>query len=303
MKKWGLALGGGGILGLAHVGVLQALEAQGLRPSIVTGTSAGAVVAALYACGVDLAGMPDVTAKALLEDDRWVDVQPEVQAQIQAQAQTQSLPLSAGIRPMALSGLISGDLIEAAIDRVVHGARLRDAEVGLAVTSVDIISGSIVVFTNVPPSSRSSAEALALAGRVYVTDAKLSEALRASVSMPGVFVPKKLGPWSLVDGGVRDMVPVYEARRMGAEEVVAVDLSLHVEKPQKTGNAVSILSRSFALASRESTERCLNEHASLTLQPDVWEYGLPTPTKLRNLMDEGRKCVEANLTRLIAVLR
>lgn len=291
MKKWGLALGGGGILGVAHIGVLQALEALDLRPYIITGTSAGSIVAGMYACGVDLTRVADITSKATLEEDEAVDMQ--------------AVALGAGQKftPLAFSGLMGGDLIELAIDRLVKGARLKDVRLSLAFMSVDITSGAIVVFTNTPPSSRSSAQALEMAGRLYVSDAKVSEALRASVSVPGVFVPKKFGPWSLVDGGIRDMVPVYEAKRMGADEVVAIDLSSHVEKPQKTTNAVSILSRSFALASRERTERYLTENASLTLQPEVWESGLPSKAKIRDLIDAGRKCVEDASARLLSILR
>jgi NTE family protein len=294
MKKWGLALGGGGILGLAHIGVLQLIEARGLRPSIVTGTSVGAIVAGLYASGVDLSGVEDVAAKVLVQEDEPLDIRGE------------DAPHAAGawspIAPLALSGLIGGDMIEAAIDRVVRGARLTDARMGLAITSVDIITGSIVIFTNVAPRTRSSMRALELAGRLYVTDAKVAEAIRASVSIPGVFKPKRLRSWSLVDGGIRDMVPAYEARRMGAEEVVAVDLSLHVEKPQNVGNLVAILSRSFQLASRETTERSLTDHASIILQPDVCECGLLTPTRCRELVQAGRTCAESHLPRLVAML-
>lgn len=292
MKKWALALGGGGILGIAHIGVLLALEDIGLRPDIITGTSAGSVVAGLYACGVDLNRIADITSKAALEEDEVLDMRISLRA------------LDAGetLRPLAFPGLIGGDLIEAAIDRVVKGARLADARVKLAVMSVDIISGSIIVFTNDPPSSRSSVEALGMAGRQYVSDAKMCEALRASFSIPGVFVPKKFGPWALVDGGIRDMVPVYEAKRMGADEVIAVDLSSHVERPQRATSAVSILSRSFALACRERTEKYLAENASVTLQPEVWEPGLPTPAKVRELVDQGREAVEGASARLLSIL-
>ncbi|MGE5578658.1 MAG: patatin-like phospholipase family protein [Bacillota bacterium] len=288
MKKWGLALGGGGILGLAHVGVIQVLEQLGLGPSVITGTSAGAIVAGLYAAGVDLSGLEDITTKALTQEEEPIDVP--------------FLAASTGITAMGFSGLIGGNFIEKAIDKFTHGATLRDARIPVALMSVDIVTGGIVVFTNSPPWSRTMTQALGMAGRTYVTDAKLSEAIRASISVPGVFKPKQFRSWSLVDGGIRDMVPVYEARRMGAEEVVAVDLSLHVEKPQAASNAVSILSRSFALASRESTERNINEHASITLQPDVYESGLPTPTKCKGLIQAGRECAERHIPRIKAML-
>lgn len=288
MKKWGLALGGGGILGLAHIGVIQVLEQLGLGPSVITGTSAGAIVAGLYAAGVDLSGLEDITVKTLTHEEEPVEVPV--------------LAASTGITAMGFSGLIAGNFIEKTIDKFTRGIWLKDARMPVALMSVDIITGGIVVFTNSPPRSQTMVQALGMAGRTYVTDAKLSEAIRASISVPGVFKPKEFGPWSLVDGGIRDMVPVYEARRMGAEEVVAVDLSLHVEKPQVPGNAVSILSRSFQLASRESTERNINEHASITLQPDVYESGIPTPTKCKALIRAGRECAKKHIPRIMSML-
>jgi NTE family protein len=288
VKKWGLALGGGGILGLAHVGVIQVLEELGLGPSVITGTSAGAIVAGLYAAGVDISGLEDVTTRALTHEEEPVDIPV--------------LAASTGINAMGFSGLIGGSVIEKALDRFARGINLEDARIPVALVSVDIVTGGIVVFTNSPPRSRTMIQALGMAGRTYVTDAKLSEAIRASISVPGVFKPKSFGPWLLVDGGIRDMVPVYEARRMGAEEVVAVDLSLHVEKPQSPGNAVSILSRSFQLASRENTQRNINEHASITLQPDVYESGLPTPAKCKTLIRAGRECAEKHIPRIMSML-
>lgn len=286
MKKWGLALGGGGILGFAHIGVLRALEATGLGPSIITGTSAGAVVAGLYAAGVDFGRMEDVTAKALTGEDEPVDM-PALSV--------------GGTAAMGLSGLLGGNVVEAAIDKVARGARLSDARMPVALTAVDIVTGALVVFTNSPPRSQTSAKALGMSGRVYVTDAKISEAIRASVSVPGVFKPKRFRSWTLVDGGVRDMVPVYEARRMGAEEVVAVDLSTYVDRPQTPGNAVAILSRAFAIATRESTEKTIAENASIILQPDVFEDGMPTAAKWRSLIEAGRDCVEKHRPRLLSM--
>lgn len=286
MRKWGLALGGGGIYGFAHIGVLQVLERCGLVPDVIAGTSAGALVSGLWASGVDLTRIEKESSEVLLRDESF---EPEIQP----------LSRSSDVVQTGISGFVGGSLIESTIDRLTGGACLKDARIPLAITSVDLVTGALVIFTNEPPRRRAMIESLGVRGRVYVTDAKISEAVRASISIPGVFAPKKLGEFTLVDGGVRDMVPVFEVRRMGAEEAVAVDLGLHVDSPHRPSNLLSVLSRSFSLSARDTTQRYLHEYATLTLQPDVVSVtGLMTPAKVRSLISAGRVCAEKALDRL-----
>lgn len=140
-------------------------------------------------------------------------------------------------------------------------------------------------------------------GRVYVTDAAVSAAIRASISMPGVFAPKRFGQWSLIDGGIKDMVPVFEVARMGAREVVGVDLGLHVDRPMKPTNLISILARSVSISARETTERYLGKYATLTLQPDVASAsGIPMPACAKELIRLGRVCAEKALPRITTLI-
>lgn len=275
--------------GLAHIGVLQVLERCGLLPDVIAGTSAGAVVAGLWASGVNLTRMESETTEALMADESHY---PEVR------------PMNASaITQKGLTGLVGGGAIEATINRLTCNASLRDARIPLAITSVDIVTGSLIVFTNDPPMKQAIIESLAMKGRIYVTDARIAEAARASVSIPGVFTPKAFGEFTLVDGGIRDMVPVFEVRRMGAAEAIGVDLGLHVDRPHKPSNLVSVVSRSFSLSARETTQRNLQEYATMTLQPDVVSVtGLLTPTKARNLVSAGRVCAERALERLARIV-
>lgn len=290
MRKWGLALGGGGIYGLAHIGVLEVLERCGLVPDVIAGTSAGALVAGLWASGVDLTRIEKESGDVFFNDDIY-------------DAEIKPLSRSLEIAQMAIGGLVGGSLIESTVDRLTGGASLCDARIPLAITSVDLETGFLVVFTNDPPKSNAMTECLRARGRIYVTDAKISEAVRASISIPGVFVPKKFAEFTLVDGGVKDMVPVFEVRRMGAEEAVGVDLGLHAEHPQKPTNLLSVLSRSFSLATRETTKRYLQEHATLILEPDVVSVtGFMTPAKAKSLISAGRVCAEKALGRLCRIV-
>jgi NTE family protein len=290
MRKWGLALGGGGIYGLAHIGVLQVLERCGLVPDVIAGTSAGALVAGLWASGVHLTRIEREFSDVLLRDELY-------------QAEIKPLSRSPDVAQMGIGGLIGGSLVESTIDRLTGGASLCDARIPLAITSVDVVSGFLVIFTNDPPRTRTMIESLKARGRLYVTDAKISEAVRASISIPGLFVPKKFEDFTLVDGGVRDMVPVFEVRRMGAREAVGVDLGLHVEHPYRPSNLMSVLSRSFSLSTRETTRRYLQEYATLTLEPDVVSVsGFMTPAKMKSLISAGRVCAEKALGRLCRIV-
>lgn len=277
MRAWGLALGAGGILGFAHIGVLEVLRDKGLSPTAIAGTSAGAIVAALYSCGTSLDVVKEATFSALVEN------RPSDTAQIEVALQPAAL---------TLDGIIRGDMTESLLERFLGGKRLKDAVLPVAITAVDLISGKEVVFTNDPPDkSRISTK------RVYVTDARIAEAVRASISIPGVFVPKRFDGFMLVDGGIKDMVPCYEVRRMGAQEVLAVDLGGHAERPQRVTGMYAILSRSFALCARENTVATLQEHASIVIQPEVFDVGFPTPAKVRMLIEAGRIAAEKAISR------
>lgn len=276
MKKWGLALGAGGILGFAHIGVIQVMEEYGLKPAFISGSSAGAIVAALYSVGFKPRRIQNEVTKMAARNDLWDPV-----------------PADEKVSAMGISGIIGGKVIEGIFDVMLKGKSLKSASMPLSICSVDLISGEIVVFTNEKPIS----DARVLPGRVYLDDCKISEAVRASISIPGIFVPKKIGGFHLVDGGVKDMVPAYEARRMGAEEVIAVDLGVHAERPEYATNLLSVVMRSFALASRETVVEQLKAHASLVLQPRVEDLGFPTPDKINKLIQEGRRCALENMGR------
>lgn len=257
-------------------------------PRVIAGTSVGALVGGLYAAGISLGRIVSAVAEACGFEGRNRDTM---------QVSHGDAPV-----PLGISGLIGGGFVEDAIDAVVKGIGIDDVDTGLAITSVDLESGAIVVFTNRRPAPDVSRCGVAAGLRVYVGGVKLSAAIRASISIPGLFVPRRMDKWLLVDGGVKEMVPAYEARRMGADRVVAVDLGKHVEKPMGSDDVVSILFRSFAIATRESAEKALRDHADLVLQPEVSGGGFPGPSRIRELYEAGVSCARENLGRLMDII-
>ena len=284
MAKWGLCLGGGGVLGFAHLGVLEVMEEHGLRPSCIAGTSAGAIVAALYALGIPLPNIASAMEAFALE---------------QRKALSLCVPRPR-LHPLSLhgpAGLIGGEAIEAILHKVTGGRKLSETNLPVSIVSVDLVTGETVVFTSeAPPVTHRCGS-----GRSYIVDAAVSEAVRASISIPVVFAPKILGQRVLVDGGVKELIPAYETRRMGADEVVAVDVSSEADKPQKVSGMLGVLLRTFTVMEREATSRHLAEYASLVIQPETGHASFPTPAEARRLVEAGRAAARASIDRWVAI--
>lgn len=175
----GLALSGGNVRGVAHIGVLAVLEEAGIRPDLVAGTSAGSLVGAFYCAGWDSA--------RLLQEIRnfsWREVaRPR-------------LP-----DPM---GLLDSEMIEEWITRRLGDIRFENLDIPFAAVATDLVSGE----------------------RVVLREGPVAPAVRASCAIPGLFSPYVTPDGRiLVDGGVVDNLPVRAAREMGAEAVLAVNVS------------------------------------------------------------------------------
>jgi len=246
-KKWGLALGAGGFHGIAHLGVLRTLTDEGFFPDLIAGTSAGALAAGLYASGVDLGTAADTIA---------------------SMNTPQMLDFSGGLRSMvpglilSRMGIIQGDLVEQALEKMTEGRTLAEANPPVAIEAVDLSSGELVVMASFRPPGPSP-----LPKTVYYTDATIAQAMRASISIPGLFVPRQLFGRQLVDGGVRDMVPTRLLRSMGAEVVVAVDLGTTVDNRQEVTNFPAVIMRALALLEREATRQQLPATADVLIAP------------------------------------
>ena len=247
-----LALGGGAARGFAHVGVIKALEAQGIVPDIVVGTSAGAVVGALYAAGHS--GFELQRLVLQMEDGQFSDW---------------SLPDR---------GVIKGEALQNFVNQAVGQRPLEKLGKLLAVVATDLHSGEPVVFRS----------------------GNTGMAVRASSSVPGLFQPVAINGREYVDGGLVSPVPVHTARTLGADFVIAVDISA---KPQhgKTQSTIDVLLQTFAIMGQSISRYELPE-ADIVIRPYTPEIS-PTDFQGRHLaVLEGEKAVAAILPDLKARL-
>ena len=248
----GLALGGGAARGFAHIGVIQVLEEAGIRPDLVVGTSAGSLVAALYAAG---RSGPELARVALLMDE-------------------------SAITDWAFPGrgLIRGEALAKYVREQTGGRTIEQLPMPLGIVATDLDSGSGTLFQR---------------GDVGV-------AVRASSAVPAVFQPVKIGNREYVDGGLVSPVPVRFARQMGAELVIAVDISSPPD-----GNATSdpfkMLLQTFAIMGRSINQWELKD-ADIVLRPRLGGVSSADFTARRQAIDAGREAAIAQLPTLRARL-
>ena len=196
----GIAFGGGGVRGFVHLGVMRALDEAGIRADVVTGASAGAIAASLYASGMTYSEIE--TAAGAVSEFTLADV--EINRQ----------------------GLLKGQALAEWVDGVTGHRRIREFPIALGITVTDLTNGKAL----------------------FVVDGDVGEAVQASATVPGAFVPVQSNGITLVDGGILSLVPVRLARDMGADVVVAVDIYCGGHGTSK-GTAIDTVMKTFRLQS------------------------------------------------------
>ncbi|MDN5332575.1 MAG: hypothetical protein PWP45_1800 [Tepidanaerobacteraceae bacterium] len=283
--RFGLVLSGGGFRGAVHLGILKAFHENGIYPEIVAGTSAGSIAAAFYACGVNI----DWFAREVRCMKPWKVLDP-------------AFPLAAILallyrfwlrRPSVMAkwpeGLFRGDKIESWLDGVFTGKTFDELKVPLSVVSVDVESGETVVFCpkkNIPHKG--------MRNTVFISDVPVSTAVRASISLPGVFVPKRIMGRKLIDGGVKNNVPVDVAFHQGAAKVVAVDLGKSKGK-RKVKSILDVLMASIDIMGSELNYCVQKEYPALYLYPEVQGIGYDDFYMIPELIKFGEEFAKRSL--------
>ena len=219
--KIGLALGGGAARGFAHIGVIKALEAQGIVPDLVVGTSAGSLVAALYAAGNNGFALH----KMALEMD-------------EATISDWSVPLFA-----KATGVLKGEALQNYVNKAVGNQPIERLKVPFGAVATDLNNGQPILFRR----------------------GNTGAAVRASSAVPGVFQPVRVGERSYVDGGLVSPVPVRFAREMGADFVIAVNISSQPDA-QPANSTLDVLLQTFAIMGQSINHYELRE-ADVVIQP------------------------------------
>lgn len=250
--KIGVALGGGAAKGFAHIGVIKMLEANGFEPVVISGTSAGSVVGALYASGMNAFQMQE---KAVALD----------------QASIRDVRLFSG-------GLIQGQKLQDYVNEQVAGRNLQQLRKPLAVVATRLEDGHRTVFTR----------------------GNVGQAVRASSSIPGVFEPVAISGKTYVDGGVVSPVPVDAARQLGAEVVIAVDISSRASG-QRPDGLLGTVNQSIAIMGQRLGEQEL-ARAEVIIRPQVLDIGAADFAQRGRAIVEGEKAAQAAMPQIRAAV-
>jgi NTE family protein len=218
----GLALGGGAARGFAHIGVIKALEARNVQIDLVAGTSAGSVVAALYAAG--MTGIA-INKLALTMDEASI---------------------SDWAMPFRSRGLLQGIALQNYLNTTLHNRPIEKMNKPLGIVATDLRSGQPILFQR---------------GNTGV-------AVRASCSVPSIFEPVTIGGHEYVDGGLVSPVPASFARQMGADFVIAVDISSN-PATAATQNSFDVLMQTFTIMGQTIKTYELDKYANVVIRPNL----------------------------------
>ena len=246
----GCQVAGGAARGFAHIGVIQVLEEAGIKPNLVVGTSAGSVVAAIYASGktgAQLQRIADVMDQSALTD--WN-------------------------MSILKRGMMRGEALERFIRQQTGSKNIEQLPLSLGVVATDLQSGEGILFQK----------------------GDIATAVHASSAVPSVFEPVKIGEREYVDGGLVSPVPVRYARQMGADIVVAVDISSTPEG-NKSEDMFKILLQTFTIMSKSISSYELVQ-ADILVRPALLGVSSIEFANRQQSIDAGRAAMKQAIPKL-----
>lgn len=255
--KIGLALGSGGSRGLAHAGVLDALEEVGIRADCIAGTSMGSIIGALYAQNPDPDWVWD-RVNLYVNDEAcastWATYVPRETDNEEEMLQSRLASIfdfmqrkMIAVKTVTRPWLQDAEHLRGPLTRVVTAESFADLQIPFAAVALDLVSGEPVVYNDGP----------------------LIDALYASSAIPAIFPPIRKNGRLIVDGGGPFRVPVDACRDLGADLVIAVDIPAFEETHFSTG--MDLILRSNTIA-RQRLNEYVCAAADFVIRPDVTEY-------------------------------
>jgi NTE family protein len=277
-ERIGLALGGGGARGLAHIGVLMVLEREGIPIDLIVGTSIGALVGAAYASGIS----PDELKKRV---DVYLN-SPEFQSSAMRAFETAHAKGVLGltqkiqtflrnrfylIQAMFKPGILSNEDFQTTIDYFIPDIQIEETRIPFRAVATDLVSGEQVTFSEGP----------------------LRQAVMASCAVPGAVAPLKEGQKLLSDGGIICLVPSSVARREGADIVIAVAVDRGI-RSEELRNVVDVYLRVSEIMA-EKLKECELADADVVILPEVGDLHWSNFSQAMNLIGEGEKAAREKL--------
>lgn len=253
--KIGIALGGGGALGFAHLGVLQVLEEENIPMDVIAGCSMGSLLGGIYASGCTLDKL--ISFARVFNDRRYMD--PNV--------------------PFTKEGAFRGDKVEDLVRTMTEGIAIQQCKLPFICL----------------------ATCLEEAAAVYFTKGPLAHAIRASISIPGVFDPVTENGRTLVDGGVMDRTALSALVQLNPDVRIAVDVSYRGTPLPTPKTATEVLSCSYQILSWHAAEPHL-ALASTVIAPDTTKFSGFSYSNIDEVIEAGTVAAKAAMPKIREVI-
>jgi NTE family protein len=286
--KIGLALGGGGARGLAHIGVLKVLDREKIPIHCIAGTSAGSIIGAMYA-QLQSADDTEERIRNYFSSERFRDSGRRLASQ-QKKDKTkdgfidrmftfvkQQYIVTKAFKDM---GLLDRKVLDTVIGALLDEEDIRDMKIKCAVVATDLWKGEEVVLTR----------------------GSVRKAVAASASIPGTFAPVVLDGRFLVDGCVINMVPVQEARDIGADRVIAVDVTRELVRPPAFKNGLEIMFRADEITNFRLNEIHL-KNADVVVRPKMGNVHWAEFDRMTEFVRLGEAAAEEKLDDIRRLVR
>ena len=284
-----VVLSGGGAKGMAHIGALEVIKKVGIPIDYYVGTSMGAIIGGLSSIGYSpeqLDSMVRIQNWSMLLSDRIPRVNQNIQDRETAEKYIISVPFAMKMKLPQGGGLIKGQNLDNLFSELTIGYHdsldFNKLPVPFACVSDNIVNGKEVNFHS----------------------GVLSQAMRASMAIPGVFTPVRMDSMVLVDGGVINNYPVNVAKAMGADYIIGIDVQSNLKPASELGTAPSILGQLINLMGEEMYKKNLKQ-SDVVIKVDVKGYSAAsfTPEAIDTLIRRGREAGDKQLEALFELKR
>jgi NTE family protein len=281
-KKIGLALGGGGARGFAHIGVLKVLDREGIRPDIIVGTSVGSIVGGAIASGMTVNALEE-TADAFLESDLYRSselkamgdaesgTEQRMSRRIQTYFKTKIRLAQALFRP----GILPSKDMEEFVNFFIPDIQIEETVIPFGAVTTDLTSGECV----------------------FLTHGSLRHAILASSAVPGALPPVEVEGRQLADGGIICTVPAGYATENGADIVIAVSIDRDILLASELQTAVDIYVRAGEIMGFHLEQYNL-KHADLVIRPDLGNIHWTDFSQSKQLIALGEAAAQESLPEL-----
>ena len=265
----GLAMAGGGLKGVAHIGVIKALKELGISIDYLSGTSSGSIFATMYALGCSVEEMKE-GASECAKELTVIKKKPIVRAGW----------IYATKRKLDLPGLISGEKVENIVQKIDNEKKIQnmnEVKLPFAIATVDTISTKECIFLSKEANNTNQ-------DIEFLYNVPISKAVRASMAFPGIFTTCDYDKYNFIDGGTKDNLPVHILKDMGAKKTLGVSFKIDDYAP--SNNPMDIVLRTVDIFSLKDV-RAAQKEADLAIEIDASSASLLEIEDMDKLIDIG----------------